>query len=109
MEPMPWELVFAGVVAVSTAVNVVLFLKFYRQSIDLQKRMNWYTGSIESYARTELRLHAEQAGKEIVWWDPSYSGDGKKVWPQEFRHNADARVDKVFIGLPPHLRKNPEI
>ena len=76
---------------------------------ELQARATWLSGALESHSELMLRLRAEELGKQVVWWDPTYDGPQKKRPPTKAEHGASAVVETVFVYLPPELRRYPDI
>jgi hypothetical protein len=66
------------------------------------KRVEWLTGSMESYQMKELRLavlnHPEV---RLVWWDPSV-----EPWPHAGKHGEDVKTDLLYVGIPLELRRH---
>lgn len=106
-----WTAIGNVVIGLGTiAMAVAAFATFRTQnSVErLQKRLNWLTASLESHSALQMRLEAEKAGKPAVWWDPTHAGAGKKHYPTEPRHMANARVDTAHIFVPERLRWRPD-
>ena len=68
------------------------------------ERIEWLTGAMESHANLMLRIRALEGINnvpiEMVWWDPS-EGDP----PIEMKHGKPVTMDRIYIYLPPKLRK----
>jgi len=67
----------------------------------INKRVEWLSGAMESHSALMLRLEAENRGIELEWWDPSI-----EEFPREGQHGEPCKIQKIYIGIDPKLRKN---
>ena len=100
-----WNKIAAIVAAVATGIMAWFAILTWR----LQKRLTWWTGALESHSTVQLRLLAEKENKPVVWWDPSNDDPCRKTWPENPSHKDAATVETVYVGLPPHRRRNPKL
>lgn len=97
--------VFTAVVAIFTA-----FIAFFTYLVWVAyERIEWLTGSMESYAARMLQIEAARGVPaapgaphvpvEVVWWDPT-------VKPFLFTgvHAAPANLDRIYLGVPLRYR-----
>lgn len=86
-------------------VTFLLYLATRRLSIltkrlhDANERLNWFTGSMESYAKWNLILQAEDMQKSVIWWDPS-----QEDWPHRGEHKKPVDATEITIGVHPTHR-----
>lgn len=91
----------ATVALVSATMKLAEITKATQQEMkDLQERMNWLTGSMESHSSLMVRLEAKKQGIQAVWWDPT-----EEDWPLTGPHGANATIEKIRIGMNPRDRK----
>lgn len=81
------------------AVATIFIAVFTGLVWQINKRMTWLTGAIESHSTMMLRIEAEKAGKEIIWWDPSVQD-----FPRDGEHEKPCKLDKIYLGIDPKLR-----
>lgn len=74
----------------------------------VNRRIAWLTGAMESHSEMMLRIEAANKEIPVKWWDPTRDGRCKSNWPTKPEHDTDATVKKLYIGLPPHLRRNSD-
>lgn len=75
----------------------------------ITRRITWFTEAMEAHSEKLLRLEASKhRNVRVIWWDPTRAGPCKNEWPPEAEHGEDAKVKQIYVGLPRHLRKNPE-
>ena len=69
------------------------------------ERIAWLTGALESHSDLMLRIEAIRGieGKpiELVWWDPSIENI-----PTVKEHGKPVEMNRIYIYLPPKLRRN---
>jgi len=98
-----WLSIFATIVTTLSTLAIAFFA--YQQSsinkkiYELQDRLTWFTGAMESHSQIMLQLEAENYGKELIWWDPNYE---KPPFPH--KHGDKATVERVMIYIDPKYR-----
>ena len=89
-------------ITVLTAVLAVMAFLTWRS----YKRIEWFTGSMESHSAKQLQLKNEEMRKtgfeiELVWWDPTI-----EQWPTpDVVHGQPVRTDRVYFGVPVWSRR----
>ena len=69
------------------------------------EKLAWHVGAMESHSMKRLIMDAQARGIDVVTWDPTVA-----PWPhlEEMTHgNRVARLNKLYVGVPPEKRKNP--
>jgi hypothetical protein len=67
------------------------------------KRIEWLTGSMESYQMKQLQLQVkEHADVRLVWWDPTI-----EPWPYSGTHGGEVKTDIIYLGVPLRRRHKP--
>ena len=86
----------ATISAALVAVLTLLILRVY-------SRIAWLTGAMESHSLAQVRLAAASSDTpvEIIWWDPTV----ERV-PEEPKHKEPASLVRIYMFLPPELRRN---
>ena len=68
----------------------------------INKRMEWLTGAMESHSDIMLRLEAHKQGIPMELWDKSVD-----PFPRQYGHKEPYKLEKIYIGVHPALRKEP--
>lgn len=68
----------------------------------INKRMEWLTAAMESHAQKMLEIKAHDNNIPVELWDPSI-----EPFPPAAGHREPCMLDKIYIGIPPEMRKNP--
>ena len=92
---------FLGISAVISAVATVTIAKFAYGQTQLNERLTFYTGSMESYSQFMLMLAAEKQEKRLVWWDPT-----REPRPFTGQHNQPIEFNELAIYVPEEIRKH---
>ena len=70
-------------------------------------RIAWLTGAMESHSTQFLRLEAAKSVNpdgtpcQVIWWDPDVGAP-----PTHPAHGEVAEVKRIYLYLPPHLRRD---
>lgn len=69
------------------------------------KRIEWLTGSMETYTAVMLRIEAARgipgapgappASVPVIWWDPNVA-----PFPFTGAHDAPANLERIYLGVP---------
>ena len=68
----------------------------------INKRMEWLTGAMESHSGMMLRIEAHKRKIPMEFWDKSI-----KPFPRTDKHVEPVKLDKIYIGVHPSLWENP--
>lgn len=73
--------------------------------LQLNERLIWFTGSMESHSALMLRLEAKKQGVRTIWWNPEEEKrrTGRK-WPGTGLHGQTAKPDLIRVGMHPDDR-----
>lgn len=88
-------------------VGLTLVIAFFTFLVlKIYDRIAWLTGAMETHSGLLLRIEAmrgitENHPIDLIWWDPTI---GKPPIIQE--HGQKVEMRKVYVFLPPELRKN---
>ena len=96
-----WNAVAAIGTWVGAIAAVVIGLLVWRSN----KRVEWLTGSMESYQMKQLQLDAKkqkQDGVKLVWWDPTIA-----PWPHSEAHGEEVETTTIYLGIPVPYRRGP--
>jgi len=114
-----WTALATRAMAVAAVASVVFSAKLKKSQdrvidlqagmIELQRRANLLNGALESHSELMLRLKAEERGKKVVWWDPTYESSVKQPPPTKPAHGESAPLDKIYVYVPSDLRRHPDI
>lgn len=119
LSAIQWTALATVAMAVAAVASVVFSAKLKKSQdrviglqasmIELQRRANWLNGALESHSELMLRLKAEERGKKVVWWDPTYESSVKQPPPTKPVHGESAPLDKIYVYVPSVLRRHPDI
>ena len=69
------------------------------------ERIAWLTGAMESHSDIMLKIEALRGINdkpiEVVWWDPTIEPP-----PGTKEHGQPMELNRIYVYLPPHLRRN---
>lgn len=85
----------ASISAISTVVIAFLSYLLWRSG----KRVEWFTGAMESHSEIQLAIAAKEAGIEVIWWDPTLEKN-----PTDRKHGEHRDISRVYFFLPPDER-----
>ena len=90
-----WILVFLTLII---AIFTFLVWKVY-------ERIACLTGAMESHSDLMLRISAARGINskpiDLIWWDPTIADV-----PVKQEHEKPVELNKIYVYLPPHLRRN---
>lgn len=97
--------ILANSTAIATAIMAIFTVLVWRT----YRRIEWWTGSMDSYSSLLLRIEAsrgvgmgeDKRPVELVWWDPNIGGRNPGVG----LHNAPIDLRKIHIFLPREFRQ----
>ena len=91
-------------IAATDFINIVLTLGIVViawESRRIATRVQWLTGAMERHSDQQRQIAAKEAGIQMIWWDPNEGGR----FPHKGKHEHMHRLEKIYIGIPEHLRK----
>ena len=93
-----WAVIGIMVTALATVALAAFTFLVWRSSL----RIEWFTGSQESYERT--RLLAQAGRRNMIWWDPTIAEVPAKAFGP---HGTDVGTQQpLYIFMPRDLRKH---
>jgi hypothetical protein len=95
-----WANVFFGA---SVAFSGWMVWRATQQIANMNQRLAWLSGALESHSEIMMRLTAQRDGIPVIYWDPDI--EDTPTTPAK-KHKAAAEVTTVYQYLPLHLRKS---
>jgi hypothetical protein len=92
---MNWGTVPEWVMAALAAATAGLAWATWRSS----KRIEWFTGAMESHSTMDIRLQAKRDGIRVEAYDPALTNPRRVPHPGE-----EWSLDVIYLALPPGLR-----
>ncbi len=91
----PLIAVSAAASAFATVAIAVFSWMLWRSN----KRIEWFTGAMQTHSEIQLAIAAKAAKMEVIWWDPTL----EKV-PTVRKHGEPRDLSHVYIFVPPNER-----
>jgi len=86
--------------------GLLLILSFFVWRINA--RVSWLTGAMESHStmmlRIEAKLGVEKEPIKVIWWYPTM-----QKFPFSGEHGQEAKLNKIYLGIPPKYRSNAKV
>ena len=93
------SMIVTAIAALASAIATVVIAILSRSLWQSNKRVEWFTGALESHSEIQLAIAAKEAGMEVIWWDPNIA----KV-PTVRKHGEPRDLTRIYIYLPPNER-----
>ena len=98
-----WNAIAAVGTWIGALAAVVIGLLVWKSN----RRIEWLTGSMESYQMKQLQLEVRRQtrdGVKLVWWDPNVS-----PWPYTGAHGDEVETATVYLGIPLEHRRRTRL